>query len=241
MAKYGVATYGVDLYGEVPTIPFGGSTASIIISASGTGISIRQGGSGASVTINAEGSGTTIRSGSSQAEIIVSTEGSGLKISSGGSSALVFINSQGNGLRFASSGSTASIVVSAEGDGVKQEVYIIATVSANKNISFSKKLFAMQDEKVLALVNVDSSLYASGLYAQIDALLPNGIIESKGLYDYSQLAFYVLFGDGDNILSSDGNIKLQISFVKYGNDGTTKIVSKRTKTISKKILSSIMK
>lgn len=179
MAKYGVAVYGVDLYGESSTSVEGGSTALIVISSGGSGQATRQ------------------------------------------------------------SGSTSIIEILTVGNGVGIPLYLTITISSDKIITLDKKLFALQNEKMLALINVHESLWRYGYYAQINALLPNGIIENKGLYDYGDLTFYVLFGDDDTILANDGTLRLQLSFVRYAPDGITLVAGKRSRIATKKVYPSI--
>lgn len=113
----------------------GGSSATVTISADGSGLSIRLGGSSATVSISGQGSGLSIRKGSSSASLTVSSDGNGLKISSGGDSSPITIDSDGSGIKVGLGSSDSTVIISAEGSG--EVVAAIITGGSSSTVTIS--------------------------------------------------------------------------------------------------------
>lgn len=226
---------GVGVIGESASVE-GGSDAIIVVSATGTGIKNAFGGSDASIILSTTSGGEKTASGGSDVDIDISATGSGIKQGIGSSSAIVVIAADGSGVKQAVGGSDAVIIIYTEGEGVPTFLYMAIIVNADRSIYVNKGLLEIQADEVFATVDVNDALWDSSYHLRLDALLPNGIIESKGVYDYSASPVIMVLGDGDNILSLDGTLKLQLSFIQYAADGTTEIVKRRSKILTKKII-----
>jgi hypothetical protein len=81
------------------------------------------------------------------------------------------------------------------------------------------------------LVSVNSLFIVANHHAYIDAILPNGIIEIVGPYDYASGKFYAQLGDTDDMLTYSGLLYLQFVFCELKNDGVTRTNKRKTKTV----------
>lgn len=137
--------YGVLLYpaeGADTETAQGGASATVTVSAQGTGSKSMQGGSNATGTVvtpqgsgikstqgsstatgtavSAQATGVKVLSGSSTTAVEVAANGAGVKTAQGGVSATVTITPQGSGIKATQGGSNATgTVISAQGSGIK--------------------------------------------------------------------------------------------------------------------------
>jgi len=89
---------------------------------------------------------------------------------------------------------------------------ITMTVASDGSCTISPKNMARSGESGIGMtVNVDSTIQAvaTGKYAYIDFLTPDGVALTKGDYDASSGTFTVVLGENDIALLKDGEMKLQ--------------------------------
>jgi hypothetical protein len=97
----------------------GGSTASVVVTASGGGTKHASGGSTASVSATASGGGTKASSGGGTTGVVASASGGGAKTASGGSATAVVVATSGGGAKSGAGGSAATVDVTTSGGGSK--------------------------------------------------------------------------------------------------------------------------